>query len=192
MEGALGEDLGVWSLLPDWHPSPPEPRQPTCTVYNRPKGTWLRCPRLPALRYQTPAFPGPAHFRGQKCLYPCARANQYSKKDAIHLWDKNAFKDDTRWQSKWRSTGSFPCPQTPGIGSQSSITSDTHAQVSVQGELMHQVQLSSSVVFNHRTSLVPHTRTRVQAHRMDVKLRQQTLGTDSGHVSFDRAPEEGS
>lgn len=108
VEWALGEDLRIWSLLPDWRPSPPEPRQPTCTVYNRPQCTWPHCPQSPALRYQKPPYPGPAHFRGWKRLYPCAWANKYSKKDAIHLWDKNAFEDDTRWQSKWQSTGSFP------------------------------------------------------------------------------------
>lgn len=43
----------------------------------------------------------------------------------------------------------------------------------------HGIPIASPFLFNHRTSLVPRTRIRLQAHRTGVKLRQQTPGTDS-------------
>lgn len=60
-----------------------------------------------------------------------------------------------------------------------------------RGILKHGIPIARPFPVNYRTSSVPHTRTRVR-QRTGTKLQQQTLGTDGSHVSFDRAPEEGS
>lgn len=57
--------------------------------------------------------------------------------------------------------------------------------------LKHGIPIARPFPVNYRTSSVPHTRTRVR-QRTGTKLQQQTLGTNGSHVSFDRAPEEGS
>lgn len=104
-------------------------------------------PTVASSKVPDSCVPRPCSFSRSKTPVHMCPGKSVLEKGCHPSLGQKYFKDDTRWQSKWRSTGSFPCLQTLGVGSQLSITSNIHARVSVQCKFMHQVQQSASMVF---------------------------------------------